>query len=232
MLMVVTASMIAFSSAFVAPTRINVAPKNPVVLFDGDCSLCDSWVNFLVENDPHATLRFAPLRSPTGRRLLEQNGLPTDVEEIVLAYDGGCLRKSDAVLEISRIIEWREDLRPAASAVAALGRAVPPFLRDAVMDVVSTNRHRFQFGDDELCRPPSPDDALRFIDEEDEPLQAGRKLASHLDPWTPFSISTDLQMRRLPDIVITDCGAVSTGSSTLDAWAPACQVPLDETWEM
>ena len=44
--------------------------KRPVIFFDGVCNLCNSSVRFFIRRDPRKNLRFAPLQSATGQRIL------------------------------------------------------------------------------------------------------------------------------------------------------------------
>ena len=48
--------------------------RAPIVLYDGVCRMCNFWVDWVLDNDPTAKLRFAALQSPAGRRLLERSG--------------------------------------------------------------------------------------------------------------------------------------------------------------
>lgn len=74
----------------------------PVMLFDGECYLCNSAVNQMIDWDPQGKLRFAALQSRVGQSLLQEHGRkPDDVSSIVVVthHDGACV-KSDAVLAI------------------------------------------------------------------------------------------------------------------------------------
>ncbi len=52
--------------------------RDPVLLFDGACNLCEGVVNFVIRRDPRAHFRFAPLQSEVGQRLLREHALPTE----------------------------------------------------------------------------------------------------------------------------------------------------------
>eukprot|EP01027_Heterolobosea_sp_BB2_P015515 GEZU01022193.1.p1 GENE.GEZU01022193.1~~GEZU01022193.1.p1 ORF type:complete len:118 (-),score=15.12 GEZU01022193.1:101-454(-) len=43
-----------------------------LVLYDGDCALCNSSVQFLIENDRIDRFRFASLQSPFAKKILER----------------------------------------------------------------------------------------------------------------------------------------------------------------
>jgi predicted DCC family thiol-disulfide oxidoreductase YuxK len=130
---------------------------HPIVLFDGVCKFCNAGVNFLIDRDPDARLRFAALQSAAGQQLLRRFHLPTsDFDTFVLIEGRHCLTRSTAALRIALLLggRWRL-LFPLA--------LVPPFLRDAVYDLIARNRYRW-FGRLDSCRMPTPDLKRRFLD--------------------------------------------------------------------
>lgn len=108
-----------------------------LLLFDGECGLCQRAVRFVVARDDGARFLLSPLQSPHAARALKQAG----VERIgmdtlyVLRDDGTLLERSEAALfaiaELGGAWAWARWLR-----------IVPRVLRDAVYDVVARNRHR------------------------------------------------------------------------------------------
>ena len=130
--------------------------EEPVVLFDGVCNLCSGSVQFLIEHDPEARLRFAPLQSEPARELLEAVGLDDyDFDTIVLVEGEEYYTRSTAALRIARYLE-----RP-WSLLWAL-RYVPKILRDAGYDVVASSRYAV-FGKKDRCMVPTPDVQDRFL---------------------------------------------------------------------
>ena len=130
--------------------------EKPVVLFDGVCNLCSGSVQFLIEHDPEARLRFAPLQSDPARELLEAVGLHDyDFDTIVLVEGEEYYTRSTAALRIARYLE-----RP-WSLLWAL-RYVPRVLRDAGYDLVASSRYAV-FGKKDRCMVPTPDVQDRFL---------------------------------------------------------------------
>lgn len=132
---------------------------HPVMLFDGVCNLCNGAVNFAIDRDPEARLRFASLQSPAARELLARLGHPMpsgDPESILLVERGRVYECSGAALRIAR------HLSGAWSLLAAL-LAVPWPLRDLVYRWVAANRYRW-FGKADVCRVPTPELRARFIE--------------------------------------------------------------------
>ena len=135
---------------------MNTQPAPAVVLFDGVCNLCDGVVNFLIDRDPKANLRFASLQSEAGRALLVEAGLPPGYRESFVLLGGGiAFVGSDAAPGIARhmVQPW--------SLLYGLRRVLRP-LRDAAYRFIA--RHRYQwFGLTDACRLPTPELRARFL---------------------------------------------------------------------
>ncbi len=126
----------------------------PTVFFDGDCGLCDRFVAFLVARDRRGRLHFAPLQGPTAARSIAQATART-VDSVILLDDGGTHVRSEAALRAIAQLggAWR---------LTGLLRAVPRGLRDAVYDLVATNRYRW-FGRARVCPLPDRTARRRFL---------------------------------------------------------------------
>lgn len=129
-----------------------------VVVFDGLCNLCTRSVLFILEHEADHVLRFAPLQSKFGARVMREFGLdPPDVKTFVLIADGKPYVRSEAAIRIA------EHLRGAWKLLALL-RLVPRPLRDWAYDVLARNRYRW-FGRRESCMVPAAPVRARFIDD-------------------------------------------------------------------
>ena len=130
--------------------------RSPVVVFDGTCVLCSSWVTFLLRNAEHGRFRFSTTQSAAGRALLEAHGVDADNPSTFLFLeDGRAYTESDAVIRMLRALggAWR---------VAALGKVLPRRIRDAVYRWVASNRYRW-FGRRQHCFFPSAADRDLFL---------------------------------------------------------------------
>ena len=129
---------------------------HPLVLYDGECGLCDRSVQFILKFDSAGLFRFATLQGATGAKYLKKAGLPEDyVGSVLLVDDQGVHSHSTAALRIMRRLD-------APARWMGIGRLVPRFLRDGVYNFIA--RHRFQwFGKSDACRLPSPDESARFL---------------------------------------------------------------------
>ncbi len=128
----------------------------PVILFDGVCNLCEGFVQWVIRRDPDAIFRFAPLQSEVGADLLAGCDLRGDpLEGIVLVEDGGCYRKSEAVIRVAVRLGWPYRLLEPLL-------IVPQAPRNFVYDFVANRRYGW-FGRKEACMRPSEDIRDRFL---------------------------------------------------------------------
>lgn len=138
-------------------------PSTVLVLFDGDCALCNRSVVFLLEHDRQGTLRFAPLDSETGRRVIGSPKIPSGSPgSIVVVDDGDVLWESQAVLRLTRHLRFPWNLLGAA-------RIVPKEIRDAVYRWVARHRLRW-FGTSDGCSLMRPEWKDRFVDSRVTPI--------------------------------------------------------------
>lgn len=129
--------------------------RHPIVLFDGICNYCNSWVNFAIKHDKKAKLRFAPLQSETGLQLRRQYGLGDKIDSVIVIDNGKAYTYSDAALRIASHLDWP------AKAIAAL-KIFPGFLRQPVYKWIAKNRYKW-FGKKEECMVPAKNIRDRFI---------------------------------------------------------------------
>ncbi|KAF7035605.1 hypothetical protein CFC21_046443 [Triticum aestivum] len=112
------------------------ADSRPIMLFDGVCNLCNGGVRFVREHDPGRSIRYVPLQSDSGRKLLRRSGRsPDDISSVVLVEKDRSYIKSDAVL---RIMEY---LNLPFPQLAAFLKIAPLFVRDFAYDNVANNRY-------------------------------------------------------------------------------------------
>lgn len=127
-----------------------------VLLFDGECNLCNGVVDLVVRWDRRGAIRFAPLRSSAAADLLEGSGVDASKSESVVFVDGGRVwTRSDAVLavcgELRAPLRWLRFLR-----------VVPRGVRDAVYRFIARRRFGW-FGRRKTCRTPSAEEKDRFL---------------------------------------------------------------------
>lgn len=132
----------------------------PVVLFDGVCNLCNSFVNFVMERDD-GEFRFGSIQSDAGAEMMRDAGLsPEALETFVVVADDGdeVYTKSTAALYVLRRLGLPYSL-------LYVFVAVPSFLRDPFYDFVASRRYSW-FGKRDECRVPDEETKNRFISQD------------------------------------------------------------------
>ena len=134
-----------------------VATKNhPTLLFDGYCNLCSGSVLAVIKRDPQAIFRFASLQSNQGQSFLDQHGLIRDeVNSVVLIHENSFSIKSDAVLDVFRLLGGF--YRP-----LAMFKFLPTSFRNRMYDWIAKNRYVW-FGKKDVCMIPTPELVDRFL---------------------------------------------------------------------
>lgn len=115
-----------------------------IIIFDGECNLCNGVVGWLMKFAPTDVFSFVPFQSPRGQELLQQHGFPTQqLDTVILIDQHGSHTHSDGFLRIiSNIPRWKR--------VAALLAFIPRMVRDYVYKLASRNRVKW-FGQSQSC---------------------------------------------------------------------------------
>lgn len=133
--------------------------EHPVILFDGECNLCNGFIQFIISNDPDAKFRFAPLQSDIASDLLEEDrSLRPPLTSMILVDDGECYEKSAASLRLADYMGWPYQ-------ILSVLRLLPRGFRDIVYDEIASRRYQW-FGKKDECMRPTPDVTDRFITSE------------------------------------------------------------------
>ncbi|WP_062521417.1 thiol-disulfide oxidoreductase DCC family protein [Demequina silvatica] len=122
-----------------------------LVIFDGDCGLCNGFVAWLITHDPQRRFLIAGSAGEAGRAALDAAGLgPEIAASTIVVWDGReALLRTDALARIARGLPW-----PWRAAAAM--RVVPRPLRDAAYDQVARRRPR-RPAEDPACGVPRRD---------------------------------------------------------------------------
>lgn len=129
-------------------------PKQ-LVLYDGECGLCQAGVQWLLDHDPEGVYSLAPLQGETAARALANLHVPAGLDSMVLVEEGRISWESTAGLRVLRGLGW-----PWRGLAVFL--LVPALLRDPVYRWIAERRHRW-FARPEACRLPRPGEAARFL---------------------------------------------------------------------
>src|SRR5210317_331358 len=111
--------------------------KNPVILFDGICNLCNRSVKFILTNESKPQFLFASIQSDAAKNiLLHYNIKNIDPSSILLLANDKVYHKSEAVLEICKSLKRPWNL-------FTIFKFLPVSFRDKIYQVVARNRYRW-----------------------------------------------------------------------------------------
>jgi predicted DCC family thiol-disulfide oxidoreductase YuxK len=117
--------------------------KQPLLMYDGDCALCNHLIQFYLEREKKQELNFVPLDSPTALALIKHFELTNTKDSMVLIRDYNAYIKSCAAL---RLCGYMKGLWP----LMKIFLIIPPFLRNMVYDFVAKRRIKW-FGVQDSC---------------------------------------------------------------------------------
>lgn len=130
-----------------------------IVVFDGQCLLCNGWVQFLLRHDRSQRIRFVSIQSAVGQQLLARAGLRVEGLQTLLVIDGErSWQHTAAILRVLHALGWPWRL-------AWVGWLVPAPLRDALYRWVARNRYRI-WGRSATCMLPAPEHRARFLEQD------------------------------------------------------------------
>jgi predicted DCC family thiol-disulfide oxidoreductase YuxK len=136
----------------------------PVLLFDGECGLCQRVVRLLLWLDRRGRLRFAPLQGPSAQSYLGQHGLPTgDFESMVFVADWARRETPEFALRTAAALAALRQLGGGGRASAAVLVVIPAAWRDAFYRLIARQRRRF-FGVARVEMLARAEWAGRFLD--------------------------------------------------------------------
>jgi predicted DCC family thiol-disulfide oxidoreductase YuxK len=127
-----------------------------IILFDGECNLCNSSVNFVIRHDKKNHFRFAALQSETGKELLRQfkiTNFPN--ESFVLIENNKTFTRSTAVLRVTKHLN---KLYP----LLYVFIIIPSPIRNFLYDLTARNRYRW-FGKRDQCMIPTAELRSKFL---------------------------------------------------------------------
>lgn len=145
-------------------TEKRESDSQPVLLFDGECGLCNRVVRLLLRIDRTGRLHFAPLQGPSAQAYLRAQGLPTqDFSSLVFIPDWLHRDRRDFRLRTDGVVA---SLRICGGAGRFLGAAlamIPAPCRDAGYKLVARWRYRV-FGPWRGRPLPRPEWSARFLE--------------------------------------------------------------------
>ena len=144
-------------------TTSSATRLRPVLLFDGECGLCNRIVRFMLRLDGAGRLHYAPLQGPSAQSYLRAQGLPTvDFDTIVFVPDWNHRERPEYLLRTAGIIAALRAIGGMGRVFAATIAIFPARLRDAVYRGIGHWRYRV-FGPWKERPLPRAEWATRFL---------------------------------------------------------------------
>ena len=112
----------------------------------------------MIRHDKKDRLRFTPLQSAAGQRILKEHDLPlADFDSFIMIDKGKLYKKSTAALRIYNKLPWYWKW-------TQLFWIFPRFIRDAIYSIIANNRYRW-FGKKDACMIPGPGVRQKFLED-------------------------------------------------------------------
>ena len=126
--------------------------SNKIIFFDGVCSLCNNFVDYLIDKPALQEYKFASLQGETAKQLLYKSEIESLNTVIVYLGDEKLVRSTAALHLLSQINSfWK------------IFWIIPAPIRDLFYKLISKYRYKI-FGKRETCRLPSDEERNRFLD--------------------------------------------------------------------
>lgn len=129
--------------------------EKPILFFDGVCSLCNGFIDFIFKHDSKEKFLVASLQGSKALELLPKESV-TELNTVILYKDGELFDKSTAVIMVLKELSFPWSL-------ASFFIIIPASIRDFFYMRVSLNRYLI-FGKKKTCRFPTPNERGRFLD--------------------------------------------------------------------
>lgn len=128
-----------------------------IILFDGVCNLCNSFVQRIIKYDKQNVFQFASLQANIATELLTKaNYHNKNLNTVVYIKNGEALIKSTAALHIFKTLGWPYKF------LFYAGIIFPKFFRDFIYGLISKNRYKW-FGRQNKCLMPNAALKSKFL---------------------------------------------------------------------
>ena len=128
-----------------------------IIFFDGECGVCNFWVQWILERDRKNQFLFASLQSNFGQKFLSERNL--NQKEFNTLYlwkeNSYYLVKSGAVLQVLNLLGGIYQMG------GFTGKIIPKILADQLYDAISRNRMKLS---NQKCFLPTQEERKKFID--------------------------------------------------------------------
>jgi predicted DCC family thiol-disulfide oxidoreductase YuxK len=118
--------------------------RNPIILFDGICNLCNGSIDFILKRDVTKQFQFVPSQSERGDELKTRYKISKETNSVVLISENRIYTESEAVLEACRFMSFPWNWM-------VVFKIIPKKWRNAMYRWIAKNRYQW-FGKRKDCR--------------------------------------------------------------------------------
>ncbi len=127
-----------------------------ILIFDGECNLCNTWVKLVLRFDKKQRFKFCSLQSEIGRKLIgDKISLETLPLTVVLIENEKLYTHSTAALRVVQQLAF-----PVSMLVVF--KIIPVKVRDGIYNWIARNRYKW-FGKQQSCMVPEANIMHRFL---------------------------------------------------------------------
>lgn len=138
-------------------------PPKPVLLYDGECGLCNALMRFILKHDQRGVLMFAPLQGPLAQAFLRARGLEAaDFDSVVFIADADRIDTA-YYRRTAGVLKAMEEMGGGWRRLARVLAFVPTSWSNVLYRTVARTRYRL-FGRYRPTPLPNPEWARRILD--------------------------------------------------------------------
>lgn len=127
----------------------------PLILYDGQCALCNGFVKIILQLDRKNQFYFAALQTEIGKYYLGLNQIDSSTDSIVLINNDKAFIYDDAAFIIAALLGFPANL-------LLIGKILPKSMRRKTYLWVASNRYKW-FGKYDSCPLPAPKYKGKFL---------------------------------------------------------------------
>ena len=122
--------------------------SNPIIIYDGNCNLCNFWVNFISRHDREELFFFTHFQSDVSKRLLEKHNIGNDItSSVILIEDDKLYHRSSAIIKVFQLLKF-------PYSILGIIKYVPIKMRDDFYELISSHQYKW-FGRNINCMIPN-----------------------------------------------------------------------------
>lgn len=131
--------------------------KKDIILFDGICNFCNSYINYVITHDEHNRFVFASLQSDVAKELslVHQIDLQS-LNSIIVIHNKRILTRSDGIIHIAK------HLKSKWSWILFAIEFIPQSIRNYIYTLIANRRYNW-FGQMNSCMVPTPEVRDKFL---------------------------------------------------------------------